>query len=119
MRLLLVDDNALNLELFQDVLEAAGHQVVVEADSFRGQRRALAERFDLIVLDIQMPGADGYVVCKSLRASGLRGPIIALSSNALPEHIAAGRDAGFDAYLTKPITPAALREAVARLGSPA
>jgi CheY-like chemotaxis protein len=116
MRVLLVDDNGVNLELFQDTLESAGHEVVVETDALDGQRRALAEAFDLIVLDIQMPRADGYTVCRALRASGIRGPIVALSSNALPEHIAAGGEAGFDAYLTKPITPAALREAVGRFG---
>jgi CheY-like chemotaxis protein len=116
MRLLLVDDSPVNLELFRDALESVGHEVVTESDALAGQRRALAEQFDVIVLDIQMPGADGYVVCRALRASGLRGPIVALSSNALPEHIAAGREAGFDEYLTKPISPAALREAVARLG---
>ncbi|TMF26098.1 MAG: response regulator [Chloroflexi bacterium] len=114
MRLLLVDDNRLNLELFVDVLEAAGHEVATETDALAGQRRALAEQFDLIVLDIQMPKIDGYEVCRALRAAGMRGPIFALSSNALPDDIAEGRKAGFDAYLTKPITPAALREAVAR-----
>ena len=114
MRLLLVDDNRLNLELFVDVLEAAGHEVATETDALAGQRRALAEQFDLIVLDIQMPKIDGYEVCRALRTAGMRGPIFALSSNALPDDIAEGRKAGFDAYLTKPITPAALREAVAR-----
>ncbi|MDQ2913928.1 MAG: response regulator [Chloroflexota bacterium] len=119
MRLLFVDDNAVNLELFKDALETAGHDVATESDSVLGQARALAERFDLIVLDIQMPRIDGYAVCRALRAAGLRGPILALSSNALPEQISAGTAAGFDAYLTKPITPLALREAVARFGSAA
>jgi len=116
MRLLLVDDNTLNLELFSDVLEQDGHELVAESDPVRGQTRALAEPFDLIILDIQMPGLDGYAVCRSLRRTGVRGPIIALSSNAMPEQIAEGRDAGFDAYLTKPIAPAELRAAVRRFG---
>ncbi|MEO8632095.1 MAG: response regulator [Chloroflexota bacterium] len=114
MRLLLIDDNVTNLELFTDVLEGDGHEVVAEGDALRGQRRALTEDFDLIILDIQMPGKDGYGVCRSLRGAGLSGPIIALSSNAMPDHVDAGRQAGFDTYLTKPISPAALREAVRR-----
>ncbi len=114
MRLLLVDDNELNLELFSDALTTDGHEVVTETDPLRGQRRALAEPFDLIVLDIQMPGTDGYAVCRSLRAAGVSGPIVAVSSNALPEHVAEGQRAGFDSYLTKPISPAELRAAVRR-----
>lgn len=116
MRLLLVDDNELNIELFSDVLASDGHEVVTENDPLRGQRRALAEPFDLIILDIQMPGVDGYAVCRALRGSGLRGPIVALSSSALPEQVAEGQSAGFDTYLTKPISPAELRAAVRRLG---
>ena len=116
MRLLLVDDNELNLELFSDALASDGHEVVTENDALRGQRRALAEPFDLIILDIQMPGADGYTVCRALRGSGVSGPIVALSSDALPQHVAEGERAGFDTYLTKPISPAELRAAVRRFG---
>lgn len=116
MRLLLVDDNEVNLELFSDALATDGHEVVTENDPLRAQRRALTEPFDLIILDIQMPGTDGYAVCRALRGSGLRGPIVALSSNALPDHVAEGARAGFDCYLTKPISPAELRAAVRRLG---
>jgi CheY-like chemotaxis protein len=117
MRLLFVDDNPVNLELFKDVLEATGHEVETESDPALGHARALAERFDVIVLDIQMPRIDGRAICRSLRAAGRGGPILALTSNALPEQVAAGTASGFDAYLTKPITPAALREAIARFRS--
>lgn len=116
MRLLLVDDNDTNLELFADALASDGHEVITEKDPLRGQRRALTEPFDLIILDIQMPGADGYAVCRALRSSGLSGPIVALSSNALPNDVTEGERAGFDSYLTKPISPAQLRAAVRRLG---
>jgi CheY-like chemotaxis protein len=119
VRLLFVDDNAVNLELFRDILETAGHEVATEIDPVLGQARALAERFDVIVLDIQMPRIDGHAICRSLRVAGLGGPILALTSNALPEQVAAGTASGFDAYLTKPITPSALREAIARFGSAA
>ncbi len=113
MRVLLVDDNAMNVELFVDILTGAGHDVVVERDGPGGRARALVEPFDLVILDIQLPGIDGYAVCRDLRAAGIGGPIVALSSAAMPEQIERGHGAGFDAYWTKPIGPAALREAVA------
>ncbi len=114
MRLLLVDDNAMNVELFVAALKGDGHDVVVERDGPSGRDRGLRERFDLLILDIQLPGLDGYAVCRELRASGVGSPIVALSSAAMSEQIARGAEAGFDEYLTKPISPAALRAAVRR-----
>jgi DNA-binding response OmpR family regulator len=113
---LLVDDDALNVELFGDVLTAEGHEVAIERDGPSARSRALRERFDLIILDVQLPGGDGAAICRDLRAAGVAGPIIALSSSALPEQVERGLVAGFDAYLTKPISPAALRAAVLRYG---
>ena len=114
MRVLLVEDNALNVELFVDALESDGHEVTAEPDGLRGRDRALGERFDLLILDIQLPGIDGYALCRELRRAGIATPMLALSSSAMPEQIERGLAAGFDAYLTKPISPAALREAVRR-----
>jgi len=114
MKILLVDDNAMNVEFFQDVLEGDGHVVVVARDGRAGLARALADAFDLLILDIQLPGMDGYGICRALRDQGLGGPILALSSSAMPAQIERGVAAGFDEYLTKPISPAALKEAVRR-----
>jgi CheY-like chemotaxis protein len=119
MRVLLVDDNAMNVELFHDVLESDGHEVVVERDGIAGRDRALAEAFDLVILDIQLPRMDGHDVCRQLRAAGLAGPIVALTSSAMPDQVKRGTETGFDAYLTKPISPAALRKAVREHGSSA
>jgi len=119
LRILLVDDNALNLDLFSDILEGDGHEVVVERDGPRGRARALAEPFDLILLDVQLPGSDGITVCRDLRATGMERPIVALSSSALPEQVERGLAAGFDAYLTKPISPASFRAAIRRFGTAA
>lgn len=119
MRVLLVDDNAMNVELFVDSLEADGHEVTVERDGPRGRARALAETFDLVILDIQLPGTDGYAVCRDLRAAGVNTPMVALSSAAMAEQVERGMASGFDAYLTKPISPAALRAAVRRFATAA
>jgi CheY-like chemotaxis protein len=112
MRVLLVDDNAMNVELFVASLEADGHDVTVERDGLAGRARALAERFDVVILDIQLPGMDGHQICRDLRAAGTSAPILALSSAAMADQVERGMAAGFDRYLTKPISPSALREAV-------
>lgn len=119
LRILLVDDNAMNVEFIRDVLEADGHSVTVERDGPAARDRALADPFDLLLLDIQLPSMDGYAVCRSLRTSGIDRPILALSSAAMPEHVRHGAEAGFDEYLTKPISPVAIRAAIRRHGSPA
>ena len=120
MRLLLIEDNELNVELFVETLETDGHAVTVERDGARGGQRALAERFDIILLDVQLPTVNGLEVCRLLRAAGVRAPILGVSSDAMPEQIARAREAGFDEYITKPITPTALRAAVRRhAGRPA
>lgn len=116
MRVLLVDDNAMNVELFTDVLEADGHEVVIERDGVGGRDRALAEKFDLVILDIQLPQMDGHEICRELRAAGVSGPVVALTSSAMPDQVKRGTETGFDAYLTKPISPAALRQAVRSYG---
>lgn len=115
--MLIVDDNRMNTELFADVLEGDGHQITIERDGPGGRDRALAEPFDLILMDVQLPGLEGTAVCRALRAAGIARPIVAISSAAMPEQISRGTEAGFDAYLTKPISPSSLRDAVRRYGS--
>lgn len=117
MRVLLVDDNPMNVELFVDSLEMDGHEITVERDGPSGLARGLATDFDVVILDIQLPGKDGIAVCRDLRQAGRTLPILALSSAAMADQVERGMDAGFDAYLTKPISPSALREAVRKIGS--
>jgi DNA-binding response OmpR family regulator len=102
----------MNVEFFVDALEADGHAVVVERDGPSGRARALGEPFDLVLLDIKLPGMSGEAVCRDLRAAGVRRPIVALTSGAMAEQVEQGMTAGVDAYLTKPISAAALRAAV-------
>jgi len=114
MRVLLVDDNPANVEYFVAALESAAHVVDVETDGEAGRARALADKFDLIILDIQLPRLSGDAVCRALRAAGVMSPIIALTSAAMPDQISSHAQAGFDAYLTKPISPSSLREVARR-----
>jgi CheY-like chemotaxis protein len=117
LRILLVEDDPMNVELFESALESDGHEIVTERDGVAGEKRA-SDRFDLILLDIQLPKMDGLEVCRSLRARGLRMPIVALSASVLPEEIARTKSAGFDIFLSKPISPRDLRAAVRRLAEP-
>ena len=112
MRILVVDDDELNVELFDAALRRDGHEVVVERTGPSGQARAIAEPFDVILLDIELPGRSGTDVCRALRAAGIRAPIIALSASVLPIEIARTKDAGFTRFLAKPIAPLDLRAAV-------
>ena len=119
MRVLLVEDDPMNVVLFVDVLEGAGHQVVVAHDGVTGRDLALAGSYDLCIFDVHMPRLRGDEAVRQLRKADVRMPIVALSSSALATEIERGLAAGFDAYLTKPISPGELREVVRRYARPA
>lgn len=112
-RILIAEDNELNLEIAETVLRDADATVVSTRDGnecVRTFRESPEGWFDLILLDIQMPGMDGYAVARHIRAmdrtdSGL--PIIAMSANTLEDDMDAAKAAGMDGYLTKPIDVAA------------
>jgi len=112
MRILLIEDEPLNMEFVRAVLEREGHAVTHESSGLLGRSRALGEPFDLIVSDIDLPGLDGFTLCRELRQAGVRCPMIALTVFTEPEELALGTAAGFERYLTKPVTPQQLREAV-------
>lgn len=109
MRILLVEDNELSRELFGDILEGAGHDLVIASDGITGRDLGLKGRFDLILLDLHLPGISGEQICRDLRAAGTGAPIIAISASAMPDEIARAMSAGFDGYLTKPVSPGQLR----------
>jgi signal transduction histidine kinase/ActR/RegA family two-component response regulator len=116
-RILLVDDADRNRELMGVILQAAGHAVVFARDGAEAVDLASASRFDLILMDMQMPVMDGPTAARAIR--GRPGPcqdvpIVAVSANVLPEHVAACLAAGMDAHLAKPVAAAALVETVAR-----
>lgn len=110
MRVLLVEDNPINAEFFVAAVEDEDVNVTVEREGEAGYDRALREPFDLIVLDVHLPGRTGIDIVRALRTRGVEIPILALSAAALPEEVRAGLASGFDAYLQKPISPSALRE---------
>ncbi|MDZ7652664.1 MAG: ATP-binding protein [Burkholderiaceae bacterium] len=103
---LYIEDNPSNVELLRGVLSLRpGLQLIDAGDGLSGLALAHERLPDLIVVDIALPGMDGYQVCGHLRAHPdfATRPIIALSANAMQADIQKGRAAGFDAYLTKPL----------------
>jgi len=117
-RLLLVEDNAVNRELIRIMLEPFGIKVDTANDGVAGVEALRQGSYDLVLMDIQMPGMDGLTATRRIRAMtdapGSRTPIIAMTANVLPEQVANCIAAGMDDHLGKPINPSRLLEAIAR-----
>jgi len=113
-RVLLVEDNENNRYLARYLLERAGFEVEVAVDGRRGLERARAGRFDLVLLDIQMPEMDGYELAAALRAdpATARIPIVGVSSFAMAGDRAKAMQLGFAGYIEKPIDPATFAEEI-------
>lgn len=116
MRVLLVEDDPLSAEFVLASLEDEGCDIAVEVDGNAGLRRARAESFDLLLLDIGLPYLRGDVLCEELRRAGVRAPIVAITATALHDEVTRLRTRGFDAVFTKPIGAATLRDLVRRYG---
>jgi len=96
----------------EDDLTLEGHSVAGETDGVKGLERATAGGFDLIILDIMLPGMDGFDVCKQLRASGDTTPILVLTAKGQEVDKVLGLELGADDYVTKPFSR---RELMARV----
>ena len=104
---LVIDDNEEALILTRRVLEKEKYRVVT-ADSAKAAAAALEnEPVNLVLLDIMMPGLDGYTLCRQIRARSLL-PIIILTSLESDENVVRGLDAGADDYIIKPYSKAVL-----------
>ena len=115
-RILVADDNPVSRELVREILDSPDY-VVIEAEDGR-EALELIDRMkpDLVLLDIQMPGQDGFSVIRQLRSDGRYAnlPVIALTAFAMRGDREKALEAGFDGYITKPIRPSLLRERVER-----
>lgn len=112
MRLLLIEDERRVASFIKKGLEAEQYLVEVASDGQQGVKMALAETYDLIILDIILPGQNGVEVCRQLRGQGLQVPILMLTAKDSVEDKVLGLEVGADDYLTKPF---AFQELVARL----
>ena len=120
IRVLLVDDNMVNRKVGVRLLEQHGCEVVMAEDGAEAVREATAARFDLILMDIQMPVMDGITAAKTIRAAELsekrpRTPILALTANALVHQVEEYLAAGMDGHVAKPIEISKLYDALSRV----
>jgi CheY-like chemotaxis protein len=117
--ILVVDDLEANRELLKLILGAIGHHATLAVDGPDAIRLASTVRFDLILMDLQMPEMDGFATAQAIRRSATANvatPIIAVSANVLAEHRRASAEAGMNDHLAKPIVVPLLIEAVTRWG---
>ncbi len=106
-RILIVEDQEDNRRIVRDLLTRAGYEMIEAVNGEEGVAMAQTERPDLILMDIQLPGLDGYEATRRIKADpALRQiPIIAVTSYALSGDDAKAMAAGCDAYVTKPFSP--------------
>jgi len=108
-RILVVEDEpGIALALEADLL-VEGYEVAIAANGNTALAQARGGAFDLILLDLMLPGLDGYEVCRRLRREGLSTPIIILTARTRPAEMVMGLDLGADDYVTKPFSPETLR----------
>ncbi|HEX5263215.1 MAG TPA: response regulator, partial [Phenylobacterium sp.] len=120
LRVLVVEDNPTNRMIATKLLESLGASVVTADDGYLGVEAAENGDFDLILMDVQMPGIDGLEAARRIRALGgaaAETPIVALTANVLAHQRRAYLDAGMDGVVGKPISPGALVQEIARLST--
>jgi CheY-like chemotaxis protein len=113
--ILIVDDNAINAKLLSFILRRAGYAVNVAADSDEAFARLAELRPRLILMDMQLPGMDGYQLTRTIKADPTTRDIriIALTAYAMMGDDIRAREAGCDDYVTKPIDSRSLRKLIA------
>ena len=118
-KILVVEDDPAALRLVSYVLEAEGYEVVTAINGVEALRKAQQEAPDLVVLDIMLPGIDGFEVCHRLRsdpdALQARTPILMLTAKSQEADREMGQKVGGDLYISKPATPDELTKAVKEL----
>ncbi len=108
-KILVVEDEAGIAFGLESDMQTEGYEVKVVADGLEAIRQARTGAFDLILLDVMLPGKDGFEVCRELRRGGLKIPIILLTAKAQEAEKIVGLDVGADDYVTKPFSPRELR----------
>ncbi len=115
--ILLTDDDPVNLEVISSILESMDFKVELASNGHEALERVKElgnQYFDLILMDIQMPGMDGYSTARQLRNNGYRLPIIALSAHVYSDASSAALEAGMDDYLSKPVQMETLNSTLQR-----
>ncbi len=114
MRILLIEDETAVISLIERGLKEKGLSVSIAMDGTTGLQMIRDHEFDLLILDLMLPGANGIQVCKEIRANGYDLPIIMLTALGSTENIITGLDSGADDYMSKPFK---ISELVARVNA--
>ncbi len=112
-RLLIVEDDNLIAQLEKDYLSANGYDVAVYNDGVSGLEAALNNDYNLIILDVMLPGVNGFEICRKLRETK-NTPVLFVTAKQEPDDVIEGLTLGADDYITKPFN---FRELVARVGA--
>ena len=107
-RILVIEDDPASLRLMQYILEHKGYEVLTAVNGLDGLKKARSEEPDLVILDVMLPGMDGFDICYHLRAEPQTAklPILMLSAKAREVDRDTGLKVGADYYITKPVDPA-------------
>ena len=117
--ILIIEDNADAREALRILLELDGHVVEAVGEGTEGLQIAQAKDPDIALVDIGLPGLDGFEIARRLRASGSRRPVlVALTGYGQPEDRRRATEAGFDSLLVKPVDPSVLSDLLATLEIP-
>jgi DNA-binding response OmpR family regulator len=101
-RILLIEDEEGLVLALEDALRTEGYEVHAATDGIAGQREASTGGYDLMILDVMLPGRDGFQVCQNLRGAGVQTPILMLTARSTTIDTVMGLRIGADDYLTKP-----------------
>lgn len=101
-RILLVEDESHVCSFINKGLTEEGYQVTIAMDGNQGLSLALEHSFDLLILDIMLPGINGIEICKEVRSHKIQTPILFLTALGTTENVVMGLDSGADDYLAKP-----------------
>jgi two-component system alkaline phosphatase synthesis response regulator PhoP len=111
-RLLIIEDEPAMRTALVETLRGLGYRTSSAATGPEGLEKACTEETDLILLDVMLPGLDGYALCRELRQRGRRTPVLMLTAKGLVDDRVEGLDAGADDYLVKPFS---MKELIARV----
>src|SRR3972149_4473620 len=108
--ILIVDDDSATVQFLEILFTGRGYGVISATNGAQGIELARRHRPDLVMVDVMMPGMDGYQVCGWVRSNPVTAavPVVMLSGKADPESVARGLEVGADEYLSKPISPGKL-----------
>lgn len=115
MRILVIEDEKKVASFVARALREQSHQVEIAETGERGLRLATSNLYELILLDVRLPGMSGTQLCRELRQAGIETPILILTARSMIEQRVEGLDAGADDYMTKPFVLAELHARVRAL----